>query len=139
VPDEHPDERFLFLSDILPTAWQAVEFAEFPQDGTLAALGLGPVGQFCARIARHLGASRVIGVDSVPERLEMARRHGIETVDDTEGDVVERLLEMTGGRGPDGVVDAVGMEAARLAHGQSRPRGGRRAARRPCHTSAIAP
>jgi threonine dehydrogenase-like Zn-dependent dehydrogenase len=112
VPDDHPDERFLFLSDILPTAWQAVAFADLPTDGTLAVLGLGPVGQFCARIGRHLGASRVIGVDSVPERLEMARRHGIETLDTRDVDnVAEALIEMTAGRGPDGVIDAVGMEA----------------------------
>jgi threonine dehydrogenase-like Zn-dependent dehydrogenase len=112
VPDEHPDERFLFLSDILPTAWQAVKYADLPPDGTLAVLGLGPVGQFAARIGRHLGASRVIGVDSVPERLEMARRHGIETLDKREVDnVAEALIEKTGGRGPDGVIDAVGMEA----------------------------
>ncbi len=112
VPDEHPDERFLFLSDILPTAWQAVKFTELPENGTLAVLGLGPVGQFAARIGRHLGAGRVIGIDSVPERLEMARRHGVETVDSNDvDDVTEALIEMTGGRGPDGVVDAVGMEA----------------------------
>ncbi len=112
VPDEGPDEQFLFLSDILPTAWQAVKFAELPEDGTLAVLGLGPVGQFTARIGRYLGASRVIAVDSVPERLEMARRHGIETIDGTdEDDVALRLIEMTEGRGPDGIVDAVGMEA----------------------------
>ena len=112
VPDEGPDEQFLFLSDILPTAWQAVKFAELPQDGTLAVLGLGPVGQFTARIGRYLGASRVIAVDSVPERLEMARRHGIETIDGTdEDDVSLRLIDMTEGRGPDGIVDAVGMEA----------------------------
>jgi threonine dehydrogenase-like Zn-dependent dehydrogenase len=112
VPEGPPDERFLFLSDILPTAWQAVEFAELPPGGTLAVLGLGPVGQFTARIARHLGAERVIGVDTVPERLEMARRHGIEVVDTTGlDDVPGQLIEMTGGRGPDGVVDAVGMEA----------------------------
>jgi threonine dehydrogenase-like Zn-dependent dehydrogenase len=112
VPDDHPDERFLFLSDILPTAWQAVAFADLPADGTLAVLGLGPVGQFAARIGRHLGAARVIGVDSVPERLDMARRHGIETLDTREVDnVAEALIELTSGRGPDGVIDAVGMEA----------------------------
>ena len=112
VPDEHPDERFLFLSDILPTAWQAVKYADVPPDGTLAVLGLGPVGQFAARIGRHLGAARVIGVDSVPERLEMARRHGIETLDTREVDnVAEALIELTAGRGPDAVIDAVGMEA----------------------------
>jgi threonine dehydrogenase-like Zn-dependent dehydrogenase len=112
VPDEHPDERFLFLSDILPTSWQAVKYADVPDDGTLAVLGAGPVGQFCSRIGRHLGAARVIVVDSVPERLEMARRHGIETLDSNEvDDVAEALIEMTSGRGPDSVIDAVGMEA----------------------------
>ena len=112
VPHEQPDERFLFLSDILPTAWQAVQFAEVPRDGILAVLGLGPVGQLSARIGRHLGASRVIAVDSVPERLAMARRHGIETLDSRDvDDVATALIEMTAGRGPDGVIDAVGMEA----------------------------
>ncbi len=122
VPEGAPDEKFLFLSDILPTAWQAVKFAEFPPGGTLAVLGLGPVGQFTARIARHLGADSVIGVDNVPERLEMARRHGIEVMDTRDVDDVPALLiDMTGGRGPDAVVDAVGMEAhgspaGKLAH-----------------------
>jgi threonine dehydrogenase-like Zn-dependent dehydrogenase len=112
VPHEQPDERFLFLSDILPTAWQAVQFAEVPRDGILAVLGLGPVGQLSARIGRHLGASRVIAVDSVPERLAMARRHGIETLDSRGvDDVATALVELTAGRGPDGVIDAVGMEA----------------------------
>jgi threonine dehydrogenase-like Zn-dependent dehydrogenase len=122
VPEEGPDERYLFLSDILPTAWQAVRFADLEQGDTIAVLGLGPVGQFCTRIARNLGASRVIGVDSVPERLEMARRHGIETLDMNEvDDVAEALIETVAGRGPDGVIDAVGMEAhdspvGKLAH-----------------------
>jgi threonine dehydrogenase-like Zn-dependent dehydrogenase len=112
VPDGPPDEKFLFLSDVLPTAWQAVAFAELPEDGTLAVLGLGPIGQMSARIGRHLGAARVIAVDKVPERLEMARRHGIEVIDSNDvDDVTEALIEMTGGRGPDGIVDAVGMEA----------------------------
>lgn len=112
VPDEHPDERYLFLSDIIPTAWQGVKFADVGRGDTLAVLGLGPVGQFAARIGRYLGAERVIGVDSVPERLEMARRHGIETIDMSEvDDVAEAVIELTGGRGADGVVEAVGMEA----------------------------
>jgi len=112
VPVEHPDERYLFLSDIIPTAWQGVKFADVGQGDTLAVLGLGPVGQFAARIGRYLGAERVIGVDSVPERLEMARRHGIETIDMSDGDdVAEAVIELTGGRGADGAVEAVGMEA----------------------------
>jgi threonine dehydrogenase-like Zn-dependent dehydrogenase len=112
VADEHPDERYLFLSDIIPTAWQGVKFADLEPGNTLAVIGLGPVGQFAARIGRHLGAERVIGVDSVPERLEMARRHGVETLDLSQvDDVPEAILDLTGGRGADGVVEAVGMEA----------------------------
>jgi len=112
VPDEHPDERYLFLSDIIPTAWQGVKFADVGQGDTLAVFGLGPVGQFAARIGRYLGAERVIGIDSVAERLEMARRHGIETIDMSDvDDVAEAVIGLTGGRGADGVVEAVGMEA----------------------------
>jgi len=112
VPHEHPDQRFLYLSDIIPTAWQAVTYADVPPGGTLAVLGLGPVGQFAARIARHLGVDRVIGVDLVTERLALAAAHGIEVLDSRGVDnVAAALIEMTGGRGPDGVVDAVGMEA----------------------------
>jgi len=113
-----PDERYLFLSDVLPTAWQAVEYAAIPKGGSVAVYGLGPIGQMCARIARHRGAETVIGIDSVPERLEMARRHGVEAIDSTEHEDVPAIIrEMTDGRGPDGVIDAVGMEAhgARVA------------------------
>ncbi|HSJ16915.1 MAG TPA: zinc-binding dehydrogenase, partial [Solirubrobacterales bacterium] len=106
------DERFLFLSDVLPTAWQAVEYAAIPQGGSVAVYGLGPIGQMATRIARHNGAEIVIGVDRVPERLEMGRRHGVETIDaDRHDDVPAVIGEMTDGRGPDGVIDAVGMEA----------------------------
>jgi threonine dehydrogenase-like Zn-dependent dehydrogenase len=112
VPEGPSDQRFVYLSDILPTAWQAVKYADVPTDGTLAVLGLGPVGQFCTRIARHLGVERVIGVDLVPERLAMAEAHGTEVLDMRDvDDVTESLIEMTGGRGPDAVIDAVGMEA----------------------------
>ena len=111
VPDGVPDERVLYLSDILPTAWQGVEYADLPEDGTLAVLGLGPVGQLATRIARHRG-HRVIGVDHVPERLATAAAHGVETLDlDTVDDVTSALIELTGGRGPDAVLEAVGMEA----------------------------
>jgi threonine dehydrogenase-like Zn-dependent dehydrogenase len=109
VGTELPDHRYLFLSDILPTAWQGVQYAELPDDGVLGVIGLGPVGQFAARIGRHLG-HRVIAVDPVPERRAMAERHGIETLDLTD-DVVLRLRELTDGRGPHSIVDAVGMEA----------------------------
>lgn len=112
VPDYFPDERFLFMSDILPTAWQGVKYADVGKGSSCAVIGLGPVGQFCARIAKYLGAEKVIGVDSVPERIHMARRHGIEVIDTNETeDVAEAITQMTGGRGADGVIDAVGMEA----------------------------
>jgi threonine dehydrogenase-like Zn-dependent dehydrogenase len=112
VPEGPPDERFLYLSDVLPTAWQAVEYAAVPDGGTLAVFGLGPIGQMSARIGRHRGAGRVIGVDLVRERLEMARRHGVETVDLLEhDDIGDAIRSMTEGRGADSVIDAVGMEA----------------------------
>jgi threonine dehydrogenase-like Zn-dependent dehydrogenase len=112
VPEGPPDERFLFLSDVLPTAWQAVAFADVPAGGSLAVLGLGPIGQMVVRVAHHLGVERVFGVDLVPERLTMAERHGAETIDaGATDDPAEALRSLTAGRGPDSVVDAVGMEA----------------------------
>jgi threonine dehydrogenase-like Zn-dependent dehydrogenase len=107
-----PDERYLFLSDVLPTAWQAVDYAAIPDGGSVAVFGLGPIGQMCARIARHQGAERVFGIDDVPERLEMARRNGVEAIDSGEyEDVAAAIRELTDGRGPDSTIDAVGMEA----------------------------
>lgn len=112
VPEGPPDERFLFLSDVLPTAWQAVAYADIPQGGSVAVVGLGPIGQMSARIARHLGAGEVFGLDLVPERLTMAERNGITTVDTgTVDDPVALVRDRTDGRGPHSVIDAVGMEA----------------------------
>jgi threonine dehydrogenase-like Zn-dependent dehydrogenase len=112
VPEGPADERFVYLSDVLPTAWQAVEYAAMPREGTVAVFGLGPIGQMASRIALHRGASQVLGIDLVPERLEMAARHGIHTIDGREvADAAEQLRELTSGRGPDSVIDAVGMEA----------------------------
>jgi threonine dehydrogenase-like Zn-dependent dehydrogenase len=111
VPEGPPDERFLFLSDVLPTAWQAVEWADIPEGGSVTVFGLGPIGQMAARIAKHRG-TRVIAVDRVPERLELAARYGIETVNlEAEEDVSGKIRDMTDGRGTDSVIDAVGMEA----------------------------
>jgi threonine dehydrogenase-like Zn-dependent dehydrogenase len=112
VPEGPPDTRFLFLSDVLPTAWQAVEYADVPPGGTVGVWGLGPVGQMICRIARHRGAARVLGIDNVPERLAMARRHGVETIDfDAVDGVVQVVRELTDGHGVDSAIDAVGMEA----------------------------
>ncbi|MEW1843300.1 zinc-dependent alcohol dehydrogenase [Nonomuraea angiospora] len=111
VPEGPPDERFIYLSDVLPTAWQAVEYADVPEGGSVTVFGLGPIGQMCCRIARHLGY-QVIGVDGVTQRLEMARRHGVEVIDASEvADVPEEVRQRTSGRGTDSVIDAVGMEA----------------------------
>jgi threonine dehydrogenase-like Zn-dependent dehydrogenase len=111
VPAGPPDEQFLFLSDVLPTAWQAVDYAAIPPGGTVAVLGLGPIGQMSARIARYRGA-RVFGIDLITERLAMAARHGIHPIDLTDHDDLSAVLrDLTDGRGPDSVIDAVGMEA----------------------------
>jgi threonine dehydrogenase-like Zn-dependent dehydrogenase len=119
VPAGAPDEQYLYLSDILPTAYQAVAYADVPAGGTLAVLGLGPVGQMAVRIARHLGVERQIGVDPVPERREAADRFGVQTLGpDALDDTAGALIELTSGRGPDAVIDAVGMEA----HGHDEPR-----------------
>jgi len=111
VPEGPPDDRFLYLSDVLPTSWQAVEYAAIPEGGSVTVFGLGPIGQMTSRIAAHRGA-RVIGVDLVPERLELAEKHGVETLNlEDLDDVSEVIREMTDGRGTDSVIDAVGMEA----------------------------
>jgi threonine dehydrogenase-like Zn-dependent dehydrogenase len=112
VPDGPPDDRFVFLSDVLPTAWQAVQYANVPAGGSVTVLGLGPIGDMSSRIAQHMGF-RVIGVDRVPERLERARLHGVEVLnlDDHKNDMADVIRDMTDGRGTDSVIDAVGMEA----------------------------
>lgn len=115
VPEGPADDRFLFLSDVLPTAWQAVEYAgapSVPNLDSLVVLGLGPIGDMAARIARQRGVENVIGIDLVPERLARARAHGIDAIDlEAADDIVAEVREKTAGRGPDAVIDAVGMEA----------------------------
>jgi threonine dehydrogenase-like Zn-dependent dehydrogenase len=112
VPDGPPDERFIYLSDVLPTAWQAVEYADVPEGGSVAVLGLGPIGDMSCRVAMQQGAGRVIGIDLVPERLERARARGVEVLNfDETDDVGEAVRDLTGGRGTDSVIDAVGLEA----------------------------
>ncbi|MBS1844905.1 MAG: alcohol dehydrogenase catalytic domain-containing protein, partial [Actinobacteria bacterium] len=115
VPEGPADDRFLFLSDVLPTAWQAVEYAgapSVPNLDSLVVLGLGPIGDMATRIAQQRGVAKVIGIDLVPERLERARAHGVDVIDlEGSDDVVGEVREKTAGRGPDAVIDAVGMEA----------------------------
>ncbi len=111
IPPDVTDEQALFLSDIFPTGYMAAENCNIQPGDVVAVWGCGPVGQFAIRSAYMLGAGRVIAIDSYPARLDMARRGKAETLNYEDGDVVEKLNEMTGGRGPDACIDAVGMEA----------------------------
>ncbi|GAA2279697.1 zinc-dependent alcohol dehydrogenase [Kitasatospora cystarginea] len=113
VPHGPPDDRFVFLSDVLPTAWQAVEYASVPAGGSLAVLGLGPIGDMSCRIAAHRGIAQVIGIDLVPERLARARERGATVLDLIEhgDDIANVVRDLTDGLGPHAVIDAVGMEA----------------------------
>ncbi|MFF9489706.1 zinc-dependent alcohol dehydrogenase [Streptomyces sp. NPDC014676] len=115
VPEGPSDDRFVYLSDVLPTAWQAVEYAGVPQGGSVAVLGLGPIGDMACRVAQVKGAGQVFGVDLVPERLNRAKERGVETFDlrsfDDEKELVTAIRDRTDGRGPDAVIDAVGTEA----------------------------
>ncbi|HKQ53589.1 MAG TPA: alcohol dehydrogenase catalytic domain-containing protein, partial [Pyrinomonadaceae bacterium] len=113
VPDALADEQVLFLSDIFPTGYMAAEMCDIKPGDTVAVWGCGPVGQFAMASARLLGAERVIGIDSYPERLQMARdgARADDTVNYQEVTTYDALMDMTGGRGPDACIDAVGMEA----------------------------
>jgi threonine dehydrogenase-like Zn-dependent dehydrogenase len=116
VPDGLSDEQVLFLSDILPTGYQAAEQGRIKDGDVVAVWGCGPVGQFAIQSAWLLGAERVIAIDQVPERLDMATRHGkADVIDVSKTSVLAELKQMTGGRGPDVCIDAVGMEAHGLS------------------------
>ena len=115
VPDSLSDEQVLFLSDIFPTAYMAAEHCEITPEDTIAVWGCGPIGVLTVKCCLLLGAKRVIAIDTVPERLALAREAGAETIDYAEGDLQAKILEMTHGQGPDAVVEAVGMES----HGAS--------------------
>src|SRR6266536_4443132 len=119
VPDGPSDERFVYLSDVLPTAWQAVEYAAIPDGGTVLVLGLGPIGDMACRIAGHRGA-RVLASDLVPERLQRAAARRVTVLDlrEHEKDLGDAVRELTDGRGADSVIDAVGLEA----HGSPIPK-----------------
>src|ERR1700761_2723653 len=111
VPDGVTDEQALFLSDIFPTGYMAAENANIAKGDTVLVFGCGPVGQFAIRSALLLGAGRVIAVDTVPERLALARAAGAETLDYTDKDLQDHILQLTGGEGPDSVIEAVGLES----------------------------
>jgi len=115
VPEDLSDDQVLFLSDIFPTGYMAAVNAEIEKGDTVAVWGAGPVGQFAIRSAMVLGAERVVSIDDVPGRLNMSRAAGAETIDMSKETVFDRLMELTGGRGPDRCIDAVGLEA----HGMS--------------------
>ncbi len=116
IPDGIPDEKVLFLSDIFPTGYMAAENCDIEPGDTVAVWGCGPVGQFAIKSAYMLGAEHVIAIDQVPERLRMAEEHGkATTLNFADKNIFDKLKEMTGGRGPDRCIDAVGMEA----HGTS--------------------
>ncbi|MCU0300872.1 MAG: alcohol dehydrogenase catalytic domain-containing protein [Candidatus Nanopelagicales bacterium] len=112
VPEGVPDDRYVYLSDVLPTAWQGVDYAAVPEDGTLLVIGLGPIGDMATRVAMHRGVGRVIGVERDPVRAARARANGVAVLEmDDRADISEAVLELTGGRGADSVVEAVGMES----------------------------
>ena len=112
ITGDHPDERYLYLSDILPTAWQGVQWAEVPEGGSLCVFGLGPVGQLAVRSARRMGIENIIAVDRVADRLAVAAAAGAQVIDlDEVKNVGDAVRDLTDGRGADGTLDAVGMEA----------------------------
>lgn len=111
IPDGVSDEKVLFLSDILPTGWMAAENCDIGPGDTVAVWGAGPVGLFAAQSARLMGAAQVIVIDHFPHRLQLAGEMGAKVIDYRQTHVLEALMEMTGGLGPDAVIDAVGMES----------------------------
>ncbi|MEU6390843.1 alcohol dehydrogenase catalytic domain-containing protein [Streptomyces sp. NPDC046939] len=113
VPHGPSDDRYVYLSDVLPTAWQAVAYADIPRGGSVTVLGQGPIGDMCARIARLRGAEKIIGVDLVDARLERTRNNGFTALDlrEHEKDLGDAVRDLTDGRGTDAVIDAVGIEA----------------------------
>ncbi|WP_336868286.1 zinc-dependent alcohol dehydrogenase [Sphingomonas sanguinis] len=111
IPDGVDDEKVLFLSDILPTGWMAAENAQIEPGDTVAVWGCGPVGLFAVQSAFLMGAERVIAIDHFPHRLELARKFGAETINFEQSATYDALMQMTGGIGPDAVIDSVGLEA----------------------------
>jgi threonine dehydrogenase-like Zn-dependent dehydrogenase len=119
VPAGLSDEQVLFLSDIFPTGYMGAEFCNIQGGETIAIWGCGPVGQFAIKSAFLLGAERVIAIDTVPERLQLARESGAETLDFMKDDIYDRIMELTKGRGADACIDAVGTEPETMASADS--------------------
>ena len=119
VPSHLTDDQVLFLSDIFPTAYMASEHCEITPEDTIAIWGCGPVGLLAIKCCLMLGATRVLAIDTVPERLALARQAGAETIDYAEGDLQDKIMEMTHGQGPDAVIEAVGMESHGATTAQS--------------------
>ncbi|HZT11515.1 MAG TPA: zinc-dependent alcohol dehydrogenase [Candidatus Baltobacteraceae bacterium] len=111
IPDAVPDERALFLTDVFPTGYMAAENCDIKKGDVVAVWGCGPIGQFAIRSAYMLGADQVIAIDRIPDRLAMAQDGGAIPLNFDEGNVLDALHELTGGRGPDASIDCVGMEA----------------------------
>ena len=125
VPDDIPDEKLLFLSDIFPTGYMAAENCQIKDGDTVAVWGCGSVGQFAIRSAWMLGASRVLAIDNIPARLNLAAAaQGSETINFDDDDVYDALMDLTNGRGPDSCIDAVGCEAhagGKISNGRVTP------------------
>ena len=117
LPDEVSDEQAIMISDIFPTGWFGADEAEIDQGDTVAVFGCGPVGQFAIASAKFMGASRIIAVDHLKDRLDMARRQGAECINYDEEDPVQKIVDLTGGIGVDRVIDAVGVDAECAHHG----------------------
>ncbi len=121
LPEAIDDDNAILMSDILPTSYMAAVMAEIQPSNTVAIFGCGPVGQLAIACAQHLGAGRVFAIDAVPSRLAVAREHGAEVINYNEEDPVEALRSLTGGSGPDRVIDAVGIDAGTAASGPAKP------------------
>jgi threonine dehydrogenase-like Zn-dependent dehydrogenase len=139
LPDDISDEQAIMLSDVFPTGYFGADNAEIDPGDTVAVFGCGPVGQFAIASARFMDAGRIFAIDTVPSRLDMARAQGAECIDFNAEDPVEMLRELTGGIGPDRVIDAVGVDAMCPHHGPAAPQARRRAQAHAQELKEIAP
>ncbi len=139
LPDEMADEQAIMISDIFPTGWFGADNAEIKSGDTVAVFGCGPVGQFAIASAKIMGAGRVIAVDRLPDRLDMARRQGAECVNFDEEDPVETIVQLTGGIGVDRVIDAVGVDSEHADHGPAAEKAAQQSESFEAERSQVAP